>query len=154
MKATLFIKILLLTTLTFFSCKNKKENSSIELTKETTTELVKIEISYVNLFIKTFGDISCMQFSNYFKDSKKMKRLEIDNQNEFTSLFNEALFKKKKRKSIDSRIKMRLYYSDGVVKTICVGIMSFETEGQIYSIDKKFRDFLIEITDSSSSGNR
>jgi len=140
-KISYFLSFLLFITI---SCSNnntinKKEISSLK-------KKLKIEMRYEDMYTTTFTSVSCSMFEKTFLKIAKERKLTTNEIVLFNSFFNKTLRDNVQNRSLNTRIKFKIYYSDDTSKEVCIGLHSLEHEGIVYSIKKEFTDYLLKIT--------
>jgi len=98
----------------------------------------KIEISYVNWNIDAFCLIDCDEFDNAFNiDDIKKKNLITEPL--IIKAIQQKISKIEQNKNliddgaVDTRLKMRFYSNDKLERIVCIGTISIQIDGIVYS---------------------
>ncbi|MFS4482531.1 hypothetical protein ACKGJY_05910 [Hyunsoonleella sp. 2307UL5-6] len=137
------------------SCKEKIKDSKEVSQKETINHndsILKLETNYVNMYINTFMAVPCEEFGESFFKVKKEKLLKVnssDHAKDFIMFLKEGLLAEEIEQEIDTRVKVKMFYTDNRLEEVCLGLHRFEFNGKVYFIEDDFKKFLVNLTDSS-----
>lgn len=132
----------------YLSLKNSKwvyiviillAQSAILIAKEPCCK--KLQITYVDFDVMTTVDVSCSEFDTAFK-GETTSRIITNSQKikELIALLNKLKIDKK-AKSVDARLKIKLYYNHSV-EVICLDKFEVLRGGHIYGMDKSLLQFI------------
>jgi hypothetical protein len=101
----------------------------------------KVVLQYVDFDIFTTADVSCTRFNTAFNDEIQTRTITNGQKiKELIVLLNKLKIDKK-AKSVDVRMKIKLYYNHSV-EVICLDRFDALKGGQIYEMDKSLFQFI------------
>jgi hypothetical protein len=98
----------------------------------------KIEISYVHWGITTFCLVDCNEFDKAFNIDNIKKNYIISDSLIIASIDRKISKIMQHKKiiddvAVDTRLKMRFYSDEKLIRTICIGTISIQINGAVYS---------------------
>lgn len=101
----------------------------------------KVVLQFVDFDIFTTADVSCTRFNTAFNDEIQTRTITNSQKiKELITLLNKLKIDKK-TKSVDVRMKIKLYYNHNV-EVICLDKFEILRGGQIYEMDKSLFLFI------------
>ena len=117
--------------------------------KQLNSNLIRIEITYVDFSTLTFSRVSCNNFEKTFEKVSKKKVITNKKEiNKILSYIEDVIKQNKIVSNLDVRFKMRLIYKNGEEKIICGNGNTIKFGNKKYFITKNFSLLLSKLIES------